>query len=125
MGDENIKAAKHYFDDQDMIRSIQDISSQRGTAFVVVIDEWNCIFRDKLSGLLAGDRLVIDPGHFQDDMTTFLGAGDVLTLLIHLGYLGHNESDSTVFIPNHEIQMEFVRAMDDSRWDEVNGAVKK
>ncbi len=39
---------------------------------------------------------------FQNDMTTFKSKDDVLTLLIHLGYLGYNSDDYTCYIPNKE-----------------------
>lgn len=81
--------------------------------------------KDKLVALLAGARVPIDPGHFQNDMTTFSSADDVLTLLIHLGYLGFDFETRDVFIPNREIQMEFVRAMDDNRWDALQKAVRQ
>lgn len=40
-------------------------------------------------------------------MTTFGGRDDVLSLLIHLGYLGYDDENSEVFIPNKEILDEF------------------
>lgn len=44
-------------------------------------------------------------------MTNFLGKDDVLTLLIHLGYLAYNETTRTVFIPNEEVREEFLRVI--------------
>ena len=37
--------------------------------------------------MLGGDRVAINTKRFQNDMTTFHSRDDVLTLLIHLGYL--------------------------------------
>lgn len=79
--------------------------------------------KTKLTALMAGDRIQIDSGHFKNDMTSFSSADDVLTLLIHLGYLGYDFENKQVFIPNHEIQMEFVRAMDDESWDSLQAAI--
>ena len=44
---------------------------------------------------------------FQNDLESFESADDVLTLLIHLGYLTYHEADKTVQIPNEEIRIEF------------------
>ena len=53
----------------------------------------------------------VDTGSFQNDMTSMKSKDDVLTLLIHLGYLDYNEDKLAVRIPNAEIQQEFVRAV--------------
>lgn len=49
---------------------------------------------------------------------------DVLTLLIHLGYLGYDFSHEHVFIPNNEIKKEFATAVSASDWGEVSKALK-
>lgn len=52
-------------------------------------------------------------------MVTFTCKDDVLTLLIHLGYLGYNQVSQTAFIPNEEIRSEFLTALEVSRWNEL------
>ncbi len=81
--------------------------------------------RDAILKLMAGGRQVINTGSFQNDMTTFANADDVMTLLVHLGYLGYDLKTKEVFIPNREIMQEFVTATTarDS-WDEVMKSVK-
>lgn len=64
--------------------------------------------RDAVIRLLAGERIRIDTGSFQNDMITFSRADDVLTLLIHLGYLGYDREKEEVFIPNRETAAQFV-----------------
>ena len=59
----------------------------------------------------------------QKHMTNFLGKDDVLTLLIHLGYLAYNETTRTVFIPNEEVREEFLRVIRTSGWNEVIRAI--
>ena len=44
---------------------------------------------------------------------------DVLTLLVHLGYLGYDSETKEVFIPNKEIIEEFENAMSTGGWEEV------
>ena len=57
-------------------------------------------------------------------MITFRSEDDVLTLLIHLGYLGYDNRDKCVFIPNNEVQAEYVNAVSVSDWGEVSRALK-
>ena len=57
-------------------------------------------------------------------MTTFRSEDDVLTLLIHLGYLGYDSDNKAVFIPNGEIRSEYVNAVSISDWGEVSKGLK-
>lgn len=59
---------------------------------------------------------------FQNDMTTFKSKDDVLTLLIHLGYLGYNDKDKTCYIPNKEVRSSFINSIEDSYWLETTKA---
>lgn len=67
--------------------------------------------------MLGGGNCKIDPSTFQNDMTTFQIKDDVLTLLVHLGYLTYDKKNGTVLIPNQEITQEFMRAVKVSGWD--------
>lgn len=66
--------------------------------------------RDDVLSMMAGEQVPVNTGSFSNDMTTFHTKDDVLTLLIHLGYLGYDFDHKCVFIPNHEIRGEFVKA---------------
>jgi hypothetical protein len=80
--------------------------------------------KDTIIELLAGNRKEIDTTSFTNDMTTFQRVDDVLTLFIHLGYLGYDYATKEVFIPNSEVASEFVTATKTSDWQEVIRAVK-
>lgn len=81
--------------------------------------------KDTVIELLAGNYKKVDTSSFSNDMTNFSSADDVLTLLIHLGYLGYNYSTEEVFIPNSEIAAVFVTAIKNVGWQEVMNSVKK
>ena len=49
---------------------------------------------------------------------------DVLTLLIHLGYLAYDDKTKTVKIPNSEIRAEYVNTVSVSDWGTVSKALK-
>lgn len=74
--------------------------------------------KDAVALLMDGGRLKIDTSTYQNDMTTFHGKDDVLSLLIHLGYLGFNDEQSEVFIPNREILDEFKASTKTGEWIE-------
>jgi len=81
--------------------------------------------RDAVVELLAGTRRRINITKYENDMVTFAGYEDVLTLLVHLGYLGYDLRTKEVFIPNKEIADEFVNAVEDIPWgSEVAKAVR-
>lgn len=80
--------------------------------------------RDDILSMLAGEEVPVNTGSFTNDMTTFRTEDDVLTLLIHLGYLGYHYSARSVFIPNDEIRAEYVNAVSVSDWGEVSKALK-
>ena len=72
--------------------------------------------REAVIEMLGGGQCRIDPTTFQNDMTTFHTKDDVLTLLVHLGYLTYHEQSNHVFIPNLEIAQEFIRAIKIGGW---------
>lgn len=81
--------------------------------------------RDIITELLIGQRKKINIATFTNDMTTFSSVDDVLTLLIHLGYLGYDFTTKEVFIPNSEVASEFRNAIESAGWDHISAALKK
>ncbi len=65
----------------------------------------------RVAELIGGIDVQVDPMGFANDMTNFHGRDDVLTLLIHLGYLAYDSESKSVRIPNEEIRREFSRAI--------------
>lgn len=61
--------------------------------------------------MLGGEHCPIDIRTFQNDMTSISSKDDVLTLLVHLGYLAYEALTKSVYIPNEEVRQEFVRAV--------------
>ncbi|MCM1577456.1 MAG: AAA family ATPase [Ruminococcus sp.] len=81
--------------------------------------------RDAVTKLLAGESCPIDPGTFTNDMVTFCSGDDVLTLLVHLGYLAFDSLSKTVRIPNFEIAGHFASTVKILGWDEVAKALER
>ena len=80
--------------------------------------------KDAIVRMFAGDRVEINTGTFSNDMTMFQNRDDVLTLLVHLGYLGYHWMDKTVSIPNKEVSQEYVNAISTMDWHEVIDSVE-
>jgi hypothetical protein len=80
--------------------------------------------KEAIVQMLGGASFPIDVGTFQNDMTNIESRDDVLTLLVHLGYLAYNEKDKSVYIPNEEIRQEFVRAVKKGKHKEVANLIQ-
>lgn len=72
--------------------------------------------KEAILSLLNGNRCKISTKTFQNDMLEMKSKDDVLTLLIHLGYLAYDGEREEVFIPNQEVTDEFKNAVEISGW---------
>lgn len=68
--------------------------------------------------MISGAAVEVDVNSFQNDMISFTNKDDILTVLIHLGYLAFDEKNQTAFIPNEEIRSEFIKVTKRKRWNE-------
>ncbi len=75
--------------------------------------------RPDILQMLGGGRVKVSTRSFQNDMYNLKTKDDVLTLLIHLGYLGYNADTQEAFIPNREILGEFENAMSVGGWHRI------
>ncbi|MCD7893568.1 MAG: AAA family ATPase [Erysipelotrichaceae bacterium] len=73
--------------------------------------------KESIVQLLAGDMIKIDPDIFNNDASEIHSKDDVLTFLVHLGYLGYDETEKKVYIPNKEVSDSFVSTMRKSKWE--------
>ena len=90
-----------------------------------MMKSWYDGLKDSIVKMLAGEQVIINPERFQNDMTTFTSKDDVLTLLVHLGYLAFDREKSAVFIPNAEIRGEFHNAIMGEHWKDVIEALEQ
>jgi len=75
--------------------------------------------KDTVVGLLAGNSMPVKTRPFQNDMSSFSSKDDVLTLLIHLGYLGYRCETAEIYIPNSEVRDTFLDSVENSDWGSV------
>ena len=79
-------------------------------ALLAYIDMNEDGLQNDIARLISGEDIEVDTEGFENDLETFKNKDDVLTLLIHLGYLAYTEEYDgfgTVRIPNKEVRIEF------------------
>ena len=81
--------------------------------------------RDKIIRTIAGEHISINTKTFQNDMCTFETADDILTLLVHLGYLTYDFDTKTAWIPNKEVRQEFLNSIQGQEFQTVNNAIHR
>ena len=69
--------------------------------------------------MLSGAAVKVNTATFKNDMLAIKNRDDVLTYMIHLGYLGYDQTKKMAFIPNEEIRQELTIAVESRRWDEL------
>ena len=69
--------------------------------------------------MLSGSAVNVNTATFKNDPARIQNRDDVLTYLIHLGYLGYDEENENAFVPNEEIRQELITAVRSSNWDEL------
>lgn len=73
--------------------------------------------KDDIIYMLSGGRCPVNTIGFSNDMHDVRSKDDVLTVLIHLGYLSYDKNEQECFIPNKEARMEMVNAVASCKWN--------
>jgi len=85
--------------------------------------------QEMISRLIAGEEIEVDTESFENDFETFICSDDVLTLLIHLGYLTWCEETGRTRIPNEEVRAEFRKILKgrnvSRKWMELIGRSRR
>ncbi len=100
------------------------VSTETYEALKVYMDMDFDGLRGDMVQMLGGGHIPVNTRSFQNDMQSLRTKDDVLTLLIHLGYLGYDCERKEAFIPNQEIVEEFENAMSVGGWQEVMRVLK-
>lgn len=69
--------------------------------------------------MLSGAAVEVDAASFQNDISSIANRDDVLTYLIHMGYLAYASDSRMAFVPNEEIRQELIRATRRKKWNEM------
>ena len=119
IGDES-----HIFNPYSVMRAIEDNSYRSywttTGAYDSVITYIQMNFeglKDDIIRMLAGEHVYVDTTEFLNDMHIVRSKNDVLTVLIHLGYLAYDEDTQECFIPNKEVADEMNKAIKATSWE--------
>ena len=80
--------------------------------------------REDISSMIAGASCNVDVARFSRDISDIRNKNDVLSILIHLGYLVYDRYTKTCHVPNYEVSEEFRYAVEDCEYTEVMRAIK-
>lgn len=69
--------------------------------------------------MLSGVPVPVNVQLFPNDVDSVSSRDDVLTYMIHLGYLGYDAQNGTAYVPNEEIRMELKAAVTSRKWAEM------
>ena len=78
-----------------------------------------------ITELIGGVEVSVNTKAFANDLVTFRNRDNVLTLLIHLGYLAYDEESGRARIPNQEIRIEFANSIRETKRDETIRRVRE
>ena len=81
--------------------------------------------KDNILDMLSGNKFGVDVGTFQNDLSILESKDEVLTALIHLGYLGYDDDRKSAYIPNYEVASAYQLALKKSGWSEVAKAISR
>ncbi|MCR5039047.1 MAG: ATP-binding protein, partial [Bacteroidales bacterium] len=80
--------------------------------------------KDDIIRMLAGERCEVNPIGFTNDLSEIRSRDDVLTVLIHLGYLTYDRREKECRIPNLEVSGEMESAVKMNNWAHVAAALR-
>ena len=119
IGDES-----HIFNPYSVMRAIEDNSYRSywttTGAYDSVITYIQMNFeglKDDIIRMLAGEHVYVDTTEFLNDMHIVRSKNDVLTVLIHLGYLAYDYENQECYIPNKEVADEMNNAIKATSWE--------
>ena len=75
--------------------------------------------------MLSGAAVKVNTATFKNDILNIQSKDDVLTYMIHLGYLGYDQTRKMAFVPNEEIRQELTIAVESKAWSEMLGFWKE
>lgn len=103
-------------------KEVCNLCSKYNCSYEAIVPLINMDFdglRGSIIEMLSGTYVSVDVTSFQNDTVSFANRDDVLTYLIHLGYLAYDQNRKQAFIPNEEIRHELNNAVKRNKWNEM------
>jgi len=83
------------------------------------VKKWYDGLKTAIIEMLSGSAVKVNTATFKNDTASIQSKDDVLTYMIHLGYLGYDQNTKTAFVPNEEIRQELTNAVESKKWNEM------
>ena len=81
--------------------------------------------KEDIIDMLAGGRVKVNTTKFQNDLSEVRSRDDVLTVLIHLGYLSFDWERRECYVPNYEVSEELANAVETTSWTPIVTALQQ
>lgn len=81
--------------------------------------------KEAVTQMIGGQHVPVKVRTFQNDMTSLQNKDNVMTLMIHLGYLGYDAQREEAFIPNREIRQYFEDTLEFTGWDDLMKTIQE
>lgn len=81
--------------------------------------------KDDIIGMLGGAHCYVQTIGFINDLKVIRSKDDVLTVLIHLGYLSYDMDNEECYIPNREVRMEMEQAVKKTDWSQITYIIEQ
>ena len=81
--------------------------------------------KDDIIKLCSGTSIrIYDIESFNTAEKNFPNKDSIYVYLVHLGYLGYNDEESTIYVPNEETRRELLHSVRDNNWPQYESALK-
>ena len=101
---------------------------KESSAYGLVKDAINQNFeglKEDILKLCSGTSIKIyDIESFNTAEKNFPNKDSIYVYLVHLGYLGYNEEEGTIYVPNEETRRELLHSVRDNHWPQYESALK-
>ena len=100
------------------------------SAYGIVTEAINLNFeglKDDIIKLCSGDTISIPRTEIKSFNTAdlkFKNKVAIYIYLVHLGYLGYDDADATIYVPNEETRVELLNSVKESHWPKFESALK-
>jgi RecB family endonuclease NucS len=81
--------------------------------------------KESIVEMLAGGRAAVNTTKFRNDLSEIRSRDDVLTVLIHLGYLSFDWEQRECYMPNYEVSEELANAVEETGWTTIANTLKQ
>ena len=80
--------------------------------------------KEDITRMMAGEPCPVNVRNFENDFVTLHDKDQVMTLLIHLGYLAYDQKEKKAYIPNLEVSEKLSDAIVSSDWGYASNALQ-